>query len=640
MDLSMPIIALLGVVGYSLNKSGKTPRQKESIRQKIMTNETPSGTNIYNSVYDKQIHKKEQEIGADRYKKMLDPEKTNIIPPVYNTTCNYDCDNPEGIGQASVPARVRGGSILPSVDIVDKKVENARRNLYTKGPMFAPIKVQGKALNVEDNTSGGVVPFLKEGFSALTGTPMEMKHNNMVPFFGGTIKQNMKMDSNEGLLGRYTGVDNTYIAKKEANFIPTLQKQEVYGRRNDSDVVSRDRVYQSSSKANLLPFPQLRVGPLPEADVRPAFKTLEELMVNPPQTYAGRIVPGLGESRRGIVGKVSKNKVQRTWDLGIERTFPGGSHAQAPMARDNFTNGNKRIISEAQFGFTPAYNSSEAKHPFEFVRELDVGKRISDYPITIVTEDTKQTFNNDWVRNPAMDLKSNEIERPGYFAREQERQTTNHDVLLPAIDLTKGEYQHYVDNPRATIKEGNLFSYTGTATHEVNAPRNYSAEYNYTKERQYINNPDYNGPAAMSSAGVHRTENYENLDIFTAREQVTDLKDYIHKHGSAGKLSAGPESENIYERDDRLRMAKYDYGANVNRVLGQTSGAEDFGKVEMDTNKEVTEKNYSRLDCSLLDQVRENPYHKDLVACSYEKCGDNPKLKDINNISNMYDYNL
>jgi len=471
---------------------------------------------------------------------------------------------------------------------------------------------------------------------------MVMKHNNMVPFFGGSIKQNMDMDSNEGILGRYTGVDKVYVSKKEIKNLAPVQKDLVYGRATDSDVMNRDRFYQSNSKSNLLPFPQIRVSALPEADVRPAYKTLEQLVVNPRQTYSGRIVPGKGELQRGKVGEVVKQRAPKTWRTGIERTFPGASHLSGQMARDNFKNGNKRIISEAQFGFTPAYNSAEARHPFEFVRELDVESKASNiYPLTIVKEDTKQTFNNDWVRNVGFyNDAPNEIERPGYFASEQERETTNRETFLPAVDLTKGQYQHYIDNPKATIKEGNLFSYTGTASHEVDAPKDYFAEYNYTKERQYINNPDYKGTANMMSAGIVDTTKYENVEITTNREAVDDLRDYIHTHSIGPKVKLGPEVHNIYERDDSLRNSKYDYGANVNRIMEQASGPEDFGRYVDDTNKTVTEKNYDRLDNLMLTQIRKNPYHKDIVDCSYEQCENNPKLKNINNISNVFDYNL
>ncbi len=63
-------------------------------------------------------------------------------------------------------------------------------------------------------------PDYGKGFvkSELTGEMMpssEFTHNNMVPFFGGTIKQNVAADTNISILDSYTGSGSTDIRKKE-----------------------------------------------------------------------------------------------------------------------------------------------------------------------------------------------------------------------------------------------------------------------------------------------------------------------------------------------------------------------------------------------------------------------------------------
>ena len=54
--------------------------------------------------------------------------------------------------------------------------------------------------------------------SDLTGQRMPSKdftHNNMVPFFGGRIKQNVAVDTNTSILDAYTGAGSTDLRKKE-----------------------------------------------------------------------------------------------------------------------------------------------------------------------------------------------------------------------------------------------------------------------------------------------------------------------------------------------------------------------------------------------------------------------------------------
>ena len=60
-----------------------------------------------------------------------------------------------------------------------------------------------------------------EGFevqSQLSGQTMatsQFTHNNMVPFFGGRVRQNVAVDTNTGILDSYTGSGVNQIVKKE-----------------------------------------------------------------------------------------------------------------------------------------------------------------------------------------------------------------------------------------------------------------------------------------------------------------------------------------------------------------------------------------------------------------------------------------
>ena len=68
----------------------------------------------------------------------------------------------------------------------------------------------------------------KTTYSRLTGSKIEnFSHNNMVPFFGSRIRQNLSDNSNATILEKYTGVgevdDMFYLQKKE---VPNMFKPE------------------------------------------------------------------------------------------------------------------------------------------------------------------------------------------------------------------------------------------------------------------------------------------------------------------------------------------------------------------------------------------------------------------------------
>src|SRR4029079_5811454 len=193
MDLSIPIVGLLGLAGYLFNTQGKAPRSKKEIRQEISNNEKPSGTTIYNSIYEKQIRRKEQDIGYKRALASQDAVNTNIIPAVYNTYCKTDCAN-----YTTFPKDIRTtNSILPDVDTVSDAEEKRRLNIFTQGPMFKPMEIQGKLLSTDKVTSGGNQPVILEGLAnigqqmSMSGLAMPDTHNNMVPYFGTAVKQNI-----------------------------------------------------------------------------------------------------------------------------------------------------------------------------------------------------------------------------------------------------------------------------------------------------------------------------------------------------------------------------------------------------------------------------------------------------------------
>ncbi len=107
----------------------------------------------------------------------------------------------------------------------------------------------------------------REAFvSPLTGVaykPGEFKHNNMVPFFRGQLKQNLYEGANRQVLDYQTGADSTGYAKREQTplFEPTKQPMgNPFGLEATSDFME-SRINDPKNRANEVPVEPVRVGP-------------------------------------------------------------------------------------------------------------------------------------------------------------------------------------------------------------------------------------------------------------------------------------------------------------------------------------------------------------------------------------------
>ena len=191
-----------------------------------------------------------------------------------------------------------------------------RRPMQGQGPMPEPIEsatplVQMVSSGVEASaawTRGDTV------VSALTGQPVDdFKHNNMQPFFGGRVKQNMTSTVNTSKLDMFTGAGTTQIQKQE--IAPMFNHNQPFGQpfgnEANADFV-RSRIVDPGRRNNEKPFEPTRVGPsLGEKGgitgnggfqqieineiMKRAMPTTDKLRVatNPKLSYNNQVVPGV-----------------------------------------------------------------------------------------------------------------------------------------------------------------------------------------------------------------------------------------------------------------------------------------------------------------------------------------------------------
>jgi hypothetical protein len=183
-------------------------------------------------------------------------------------------------------------------------------------------------------------------FTSLSGetfTKETFKHENMVPFIKGSVRQNMDPRANETLLQNYTGRSDLVTHKKEVEnfFEPTPHNSYVNGMPDNTEF-NMTRVVKPTLRNNEFPIEKIYVGPGLAAGftsepsggfaqnntldyARP--KTVDELRVltNPKLTYDLPIQgPKGGISQRGFIGKFNKHKpeswFEQTPDMLLKTT--------------------------------------------------------------------------------------------------------------------------------------------------------------------------------------------------------------------------------------------------------------------------------------------------------------------------------
>ena len=183
---------------------------------------------------------------------------------------------------------------------------------------------------------------VQKKFKSMSGEEVDeshFKHNNMIPFFGSRIRQNMDDDANASLLETYTGVSENPKRKCEVQSLFDRSKNvgNVNGMGNFDDFY-KDRMVAPTIRNNELPFNQQKIGKGVGKNVgdnptggfhqfeiqdyvRP--KCVDELRVatKPKTTYDGRILDGQKGSMRGDVGKVEKNRVNTYYEQTEDHLF-------------------------------------------------------------------------------------------------------------------------------------------------------------------------------------------------------------------------------------------------------------------------------------------------------------------------------
>lgn len=591
MDLSIPIAIGTMIFGYYLNENGKVPRSQAKVRQSIIPNEMPTSTNTYRSVQSRQTEIDDRNTANARYQLSKDYRNTNIVPEILD--CQYDCLGNEE--SALIP-----GSMLPTVENYKQDT-----NVFLNGPMFQ----QPGYLN-------------KTYANTLSGENLEMKHGNMQPFFGSSVKQNT-MGTYNSILEGYTGTSgqDLYQNKTEVAAMFAPQPESTTGTPLADPDLSRYNV--SAMQNGVIPYPQIRDIPIDPEALRPQYKSSEQLNVKPRRTYEGDTVQsGIVASLRGDIGEYNKRGPDTAFEYTQNRWLTGSSIKSQSM-RLNFANGCPSL-SEAEFGVLAgamavkngpfSYAVGDGKSDRVNIGDCDTDpalKELFSFCTTSTVTPTKRHDYNDFGNRNMNTVytNSNEIQRCNTVAHGGERDTTNREYTGVAGDLNKGKMIYDEDPLRPTIKETNLYSYTGNPENE--SMGDVYRDGVYSKDRQNVDIDNYISNPSHTTQSVVLEQSYRDAPVKTVKQQVSDTKGYFTSIGSGPKISADADTIGQLGKVRNNKQSNYlgPLGAPVDIGIGSSN----IGAINKIGHKSGNTDILNRIDPVLLDALNSNPYNRDIL---------------------------
>lgn len=315
--MEIPIIAGIIGLGYYYNQNGKRVKN------------TSEPKNIYDSKRALKIRRNELKHAEKIWHEpnRIYPGPPKIDPKILFNKVDYDMNQ------------------LP-IEFTDYR----KNDLYTETEVN---EVKNKPLDIYNTNSpiaGGW-----HGIS-LTGEPIvpgAFRHNNMVPFFGGTVKQNVDDKVHMTTLENFTGQIDNYQQKKEIGplFPAETNICNPYGAANYTQF-AHDRIIPSKIMHNVSPVERIQVGPglnqgytsqpsggFQQANARDYIlpKTVDELRIksNPKLTYYGRILSGMKTALPAKPGKIEKRRPDSFFENTPDRYFTTVGAVTAERQRPN-----------------------------------------------------------------------------------------------------------------------------------------------------------------------------------------------------------------------------------------------------------------------------------------------------------------
>lgn len=412
-------------------------------------------------------------------------------------------------------------------------------------PTPSPLEAQKPMIEFRSDGTEATSSFVSSEYitSPLTGEKIpsaEFRHNNMVPFYGGSIKQNMTATANQSRLDSYTGSGTTQIRKKEVETMFNTAQTPYgapFGLQVGNDFV-KDRIVASRNRAGERPFEPTRVAPgvgekggalgkggfqqMEVNDVmRRAMKDTNELRTadNPKLTYKQPVIPG-----KHFIGKAMDNAGEvRHYRPDRFYIDEGGDHWAA----------------------TPAGLVKETVRSTQVVRHTDRAETTTE---VLGGPATSQDFGESYVSGAYRTPMTQQYGGTPYRNANMTEYYTPY-VDAPEADYGKGSYENKPNERSATSERGMALNLAPADTGQVTV--HYEDDARPTRRGETIGTLRQNGVAtayAGTEAPAITVWDRTNVARTTVKETTIDL----NRFGNA-QPSAAPSRLKVYDPQDIAR---------------------------------------------------------------------------------------
>lgn len=412
--------------------------------------------------------------------------------------------------------------------------------------------------------------------SLLADVPIDkFTHNNMVPFFGGSVQQNMDDTRNEILLEKYTGQKDFKIEKSEQSCFSDVHHNKFYSETNiyEQEI---ERMEKPSFHNNILPMEQIKVGPGFTNDTSDSFqpsggfqqdayrdvqyyKNVDELRAKnkPKTTFEGRVVDGIKETKRGSTGIVDKNSVDTYYEQYHSDLHPNTSENKKDKYRSCIDVKETNRKCAVEYTGVPYLNNGETKQgeikaPFKTEgsrNDVYVNKGVLSYG----------TGNKD------------DYGKKNIIVYDNERNlSTTQTYQGNLTSYVKSMIQPFTDIFRNTNKD--FF---------IKNPREFGAMHSAIP-KQTIYNPNDTMKTTIKETTIHdeRTGNLKGMEQITTYDPNhvarTTIKETTIHDSSTGNIKLKPKSivynaDEIAKRTLRETLKDVDVNANLTAHKKQTT---------------------------------------------------------------------
>jgi len=311
---------------------------------------------LYDTQIIKSLDKKYYDTAKDQREKSKIPQRTNIIPPLFNQDYIYNNSNYKQHIMGPVPTHELSGNNIESFESqFNLQTTDNRGEPAAKGDIWKSSN-NSITTNLENNLllSQGFSPFDSVTSDMTYGIvePDKLTHNNMQKFSSRRDVAQTESNNFEYKMEIFAGSSKNWNPKRETVpfFDPEEFKETPFGTEIVTDA-QRDRVYQSRVKQNERPFEPIDVAPglnldfndMPKHGRHDTFRTVPKDIndlrtANKPKVeYKGRAqgAPKKGE-KRGVTAPVIKRRPEQWRYQTVDDLVPNRAVNTAQQAIGTF----------------------------------------------------------------------------------------------------------------------------------------------------------------------------------------------------------------------------------------------------------------------------------------------------------------